>query len=85
LYSLLITIDRYDVLQTLSTLRHEYSLDGETLLSVIKLAERDICITGHALLPLLRPHVPQLTRLLPHAAQTGAGDVVQMLLKMRVR
>jgi len=72
------------VAQTLPTLRADYALDGDTLSSVIKESERDICITGHALLPLLRPHINHMTRLLPHAAMTGAGDVVQMLLSMNV-
>ena len=72
------------MVQTLPTLRDEYTIDGDTLSSIIKESERDICMTGHSLLPLLRPHVNHLTRLLPHAAMVGAGDVVQMLLSMHV-
>lgn len=72
------------MIQTLPTLRAEYALDGDTLSSIIKESERDICITGHALLPLLRPNLNHMTRLLPYAAMVGAGDVVQMLLSMHV-
>ncbi|XP_076440346.1 LOW QUALITY PROTEIN: uncharacterized protein LOC143279908 [Babylonia areolata] len=76
---------RFEIIQVLPTLREDYSLDSETLATVIKESERDICMTGHTLLPLLRPHVNHLTRLLPHAAMTGAGDVVQTLLQMGVQ
>ena len=73
------------MLQVLPALREDYTLDGDTLSTVIKESERDVYMIGHALLPLLRPHPSHLTRLLPHAAMLGAGDIVQTLLKMGVQ